>query len=67
MSERYTAAIVALTELHGWIYGYAMSQQYLEDAIAQLRDQELTEEGKARLRKLLSQDGIYHIKWHGDC
>ncbi len=65
--DRRYAAIAALADLHGWLKGYATNQGYLENAIAQLRDPELTEEGRERLRQLLSRDGMFHIKWLGDC
>ena len=64
MSERYAAAIAALTELQGWLGGYPDS--YLDGAIARLRGPELTPDDKAELRHLLSQKMLFHAKWLGD-
>ena len=64
MSERYAAAIAALTGLQGWLGEYP--DLYLDGAIARLRGPELTPEDKAELRHLLSQKMLFHIKWLGD-
>ena len=65
MSERYAAAIAALTELQGWLGDHP--DTYLNGAIARLSGSELTPGDKAELRHLLSHDMLFHIKWLGDC
>ena len=58
--------IQTLKELSGWLEVSPGNRQKIDEVIARLERGPLREAERERMKRLLSHDGMFHVRWLGD-
>ena len=64
--ENYDEVIAALTELQSWLKGHDGYYGQIGKIISQLKDTNLTEFQRRKIKSELSMQNLFHVKCLGD-
>ncbi|MBD5080835.1 MAG: hypothetical protein HDT44_03610 [Ruminococcaceae bacterium] len=64
--ENYDEVIGALTELQNWLKGHSGYYDQIENITSQLKDPNLTDFQRQKIKSELSMRNLFHVKCLGD-